>query len=472
MQHATASGATLRPDFVLIDDPQSDDTARSQGQIDKRMKTIKTSVLGLAGQNKAITVVMAATIIQKYDLAYRFLDRSEHPEWQGVTRKMLGAFPDDMEFWESEYHEAYLHSLELQDDNKHVNSFYRKNRKRLEAGAVVNNKHRKGDNDVSALQHAMQLYFQRGRDAFYSEFQNEPIDDSGSLYSITPRLVCSRVNGYDKGIAPEGAKFLTCMADVNYIGLNWVTAGFDNDFTSWIVDYGKFPGGSNMLYNPEKDTERTASQAISKGIMQLVQFFMEKEFGNHRQLNLLMIDGNFQTETVCKTVEAVRHKYKPPFKIVVHRGRGHKSYKLKQATLVGKPGDECHLENTPMRGMQIIQNSDYWRMATQKAFLNEPGVAGSCSLFGKRPIEHDGIAREICSERLDNFASTDKGNMYVWNMTPGQANDKLDALVACFAGASLLGASFTGGNSKPKPSKRNKKPKLPPKNGSTIRRRY
>jgi len=443
------------------------------------MKIVKADILNLAGQGIAITVVMAATIIQKYDLAWRFLDRTEHPEWQGVTRRMLESFPTDMEFWESEYHEAYIKSLELQDKNVYVNKFYRKHRARLSEDAQVNNKWRKEKTNVDALQHCMHLYFSRGREAFMSEFQNEPLEDSGALYTLTPRMVMDNLNKFDRGDLPGDAEFLVGMADVNYIGLNWVVCGFSNDFTGFIADYGKNPSGSKMLFDPENSSETDATKAITKGIMQLVQFFMAKEFGQDRYIDLLCIDANFQTSTVHKAIAACVRKYKPQFKIRAHRGRSSKHYGSKQKTLIGKPGDECHEEyyvDGKLRFRQIVQNSDYWRMAAQKAFLNEYGVPGSCTIFGTRSIEHDAFAREICAERLDNFASTDKGNLYKWNLTPGQANDKLDALVGCYAGASLLGASFDGGESawrkRSEPQKKKQKLPPPPKRGSAIRRRY
>lgn len=80
-------GTIVRPDFVILDDPQTDESAASDGQCEKREKIINHSVLGLAGPGVKISAIMPCTIIREGDLSWRILDRDQNPEWHGITGK-------------------------------------------------------------------------------------------------------------------------------------------------------------------------------------------------------------------------------------------------------------------------------------------------------------------------------------------------------------------------------------------------
>src|SRR5204863_429248 len=81
--------ATCAADFVLIDDPQTDESANSPQQVRKRLNTVNGAILGLAGPKKKIAGVMPITVIAKGDMADQVLDRKTHPEWQGQRIKLM-----------------------------------------------------------------------------------------------------------------------------------------------------------------------------------------------------------------------------------------------------------------------------------------------------------------------------------------------------------------------------------------------
>src|SRR3990167_5558230 len=62
------TGKVLRPDFVILDDPQDRASAESPTQCDMRERIITGDVLGLAGPRRKIAAVMPCTIIRKGDL--------------------------------------------------------------------------------------------------------------------------------------------------------------------------------------------------------------------------------------------------------------------------------------------------------------------------------------------------------------------------------------------------------------------
>ena len=89
MQSKTPDGHSIRPDLVIVDDPQTDDSARSVSQNDYRERLLAGAVLGLAGPGESIAAMMPCTIIRYGDMAERILDRDRHPEWRGEKTKLV-----------------------------------------------------------------------------------------------------------------------------------------------------------------------------------------------------------------------------------------------------------------------------------------------------------------------------------------------------------------------------------------------
>jgi len=83
MKYKRADGRTVRPSLVLLDDPQTDESARSLSQCATRESILAGAVLGLAGPGKKISGIMPCTVIRPGDMADNILDRQKHPEWNG-----------------------------------------------------------------------------------------------------------------------------------------------------------------------------------------------------------------------------------------------------------------------------------------------------------------------------------------------------------------------------------------------------
>ena len=83
LKQKNTRGQNVRPDFVILDDPQDDESASTAHQVTKRLNVIKKSILKLAGHNKSLAVVMNATVIQREDLVDQLLDHNRNPAWQG-----------------------------------------------------------------------------------------------------------------------------------------------------------------------------------------------------------------------------------------------------------------------------------------------------------------------------------------------------------------------------------------------------
>ena len=95
MKFKRPDGHSVRPSLVVLDDPQTDESARSTSQCATRESILAGAVLGLAGPGKKIAGVMPCTVIRPEDMADRILNRDKHPQWQGERTKMVYAFPSE-----------------------------------------------------------------------------------------------------------------------------------------------------------------------------------------------------------------------------------------------------------------------------------------------------------------------------------------------------------------------------------------
>ncbi len=84
MKFQRPDGRTVRPSLVVLDDPQTDESARSLSQCANRESILAGAVLGLAGPGKKISGIMPCTVIRPGDMADNILDRNRHTgvEWR------------------------------------------------------------------------------------------------------------------------------------------------------------------------------------------------------------------------------------------------------------------------------------------------------------------------------------------------------------------------------------------------------
>ena len=124
MKYKRADGQSVRPSLVVLDDPQTDESARSLSQCATRESILAGAVLGLAGPGKKIAGIMPCTVIRPGDMADNILDRDKHPEWNGERTKMVYAFPTNEKLW-AKYAEIRAESLRAERGLAEATEFYR-----------------------------------------------------------------------------------------------------------------------------------------------------------------------------------------------------------------------------------------------------------------------------------------------------------------------------------------------------------
>ena len=257
MKYKRADGKTVRPALVVLDDPQTDESARSPSQCAQRESILAGAVLGLAGPGRKIAGVMPCTVIRPDDMADRMLNRDLHAQWQGDRTKMVYSFPTNEKLWQ-QYSIIRAESLRNERGLADATAFYAANRDEMDAGSVIAWPERFNPDELSALQHAMNLRLQ-DEAAFHAEYQNQPIMEKGPGSDLlTAEQICNKINRIERGHAPHGATRLTAFIDVHQDLLYWMVCAWEDDFTGSVIEYGAYPDPQRPYF-----TLRDASRTLS-----------------------------------------------------------------------------------------------------------------------------------------------------------------------------------------------------------------
>lgn len=461
MKAATAAGESLRPDLVLIDDPQTDESAASPEQNRKRISILTGAILGLAGPEKKIAGVMPCTVIRKGDMADQILDNSRHPEWQGERRKMMVSFPTNKKLW-GRYAEILQDGYRDGVGISRATAFYEHNRAEMDAGAEVYWEARKNPDETSAIQSAMNLYL-RDKDSFYSEYQNEPIDDSGGVAErLTVARVWEKMDGAARNEIPAWADWLTMYVDVQKRLLYYVVAAVGRDFTARVVDYGSWPGQSRRYWTlndamPNFDTVyrgKSLESAIYAAIDELVGGKLEQKWrtedGREMELAHVAVDSAWgqSTKTVYRVCRDLQKKH--GMRVIAARGRGitaaqkpFTEYRKEQGVRIGENWRVFKVRGAANTRILEI-DTNWWKSFLRQRILSPKDESGTWTVWGEDEELHRMFAEHLSSEQSVT-TSSEWRVVDIWSLIPGRENHLFDCAVGTMALASWCGASLSVG---------------------------
>lgn len=451
-------GQTIRPSLVLIDDPQTDDSARSPKQVADRERVLKGAILGLAGPNVRIAGLATVTVVSPDDLAERLLDRKRHPAWQGQRMSLVYAWPTAAELWE-QYAELRRKGQREGTGTAAADGFYRANREAMDAGAQVAWPERKHDDELSAIQHAWNIRIDRGEAAFAAEYQNEPIPETAvEVNDMTAPQIAEKINGKKRGIIPLGCQRLTMFTDCQGEALYWAVCAWEENFTGYVVDYGCFPDQQRPYFTLREIAKRlsdvTKAKSAEGRLIEGLRLLHDKLFavqwkredGSVMSIERAIVDAGYLPDAVFQFChESGRHGIVMP-----SRGYGVKAAQTPFSMYSKKPGDMVgHYWRVPTTAKKRIirhveADVNYWKSFIHARLAVPRGDAGSLSLFGDRPELHRMIADHLTAE--NRVTNTAKGRTVdEWKERPGRPdNHWLDCLVGCAVGASMLGVKLSG----------------------------
>ncbi len=458
MKHKRADGKSVRPSLVLLDDPQTDESARSPSQCHTREQILAGAILGLAGPGRKIAGLMTLTVVRPDDMADRILDREKHPQWQGERTKMVYAFPANEKLWQ-QYAQIRADGQRNDRGVAEATEFYRANQAEMDVGTIVAWPQRHNPDELSAIQHAMNLKLDHGEAAFWAEYQNEPKPESSDDNTLlTPDQIAGKTNGMKRGEVPVGVNHLTMFIDVQGTMLFWTICGWEEDFTGYVLDYGTYPD-QRRDYFTLRDAKRTLASVhtgtgqegvIYAGLEALTNDRLAREYrrddGAAMKVGRCLIDANWGNSTdviyqFCRQSPNSAIVMPSHGKYVGAASTPFAEYKPKRGDRVG-----LHWRIPGLHGKRAVRygliDTNYWKSFVHARLAVPMGDPGCLSMFTGH--DHRLLAEHLTSE----FRVKTEGRgrqVDEWKLrTPGTDNHWLDCVVGCAVGASMLGAVLFG----------------------------
>lgn len=441
LQFTRPDGKVARPSLYILNDPQTDESAASPEQCDKREKVI-TRMLGGGGPGRKAGAVAAVTVIAKNDLAERLLDRSRNPAWQGDICRMVYSWPTNTQTW-AEYAEIRK-ARQLKDaenpEKRRISgeipeetAWYQARREAMDAGSRVGWEHRfdAESGEISAIQHAFNLKIDLGEEVFQSEYQNDPLDPArdGSDDRLD-KGVGDKLTRVPRGVVPMDCSTLVAFFDVGSLtDVHWLVLALGDGFLASVVDYGR----QGVAKGPESEEARIRASVDQATASVLGRSWVQQDSGEVIPIKWAGVDSGYKRDTV---EAAIRES---PFRDVLLLTRG----------IPVAPGTDWHIEKAPG-----ARNGDGWRCRRLKggvlyfhywankwktfAFerLRTPmGGAGRAALPGESPRSN----QELCDHLLSEYRIKVEAKGMVcdtWHLLPNHQNHWWD----CFVGGCALGS--------------------------------
>jgi hypothetical protein len=471
MAHKRPDGTKQRPDFVIIDDPQTDVSAMSPAQVVKRLNLIRKGALRLGGHTTQIAAVMNATCIIDDDVADQLADHKKHPEWEGIRIPMLKKDAKEHDsLWMEQYAEIrrtynpedpYDRSRAIRDSNK----FYKKNRKAMDAGAVATwEQCFSPDDELSAIQHAYNIRIDDGEDVFASECQNRPIRMHGSAEWLNASQICNTRTGTWTRF-PNDVDVVGFHIDVQKRLLFWTAVGVSQDWRVF-AQYGTYPEQSRRVweYRTVRKTIAKVHQGLSeektieKALTELIQTLRERVWtrqdGVELRADIGLVDGGYQAAAVRQAIENAKASQN----VFVTFGRGVRASDvplLQRKKVRGEiRSNDAAIPwlikpDATIRGKRnAFLDTNACKTFLHRRILTDAGMAGS---FELPKGEHRQYAMNLAASEYSTATEGPYGHVLEWKLLPGAPdNHWFDTTVGACVAASISGkVSFNPMTSRP-----------------------
>lgn len=469
MKHKRVDGKSVRPDLVVIDDPQTDESAWSPSQCATRERILAGAVLGLAGPGKKIAGVMPCTVIRPGDMADNILDKVKHPEWNGERCKLVYRWPDQGDLWQ-QYGDLRADGLRKGDGGAEATAFYAANREAMDAGAEVAWPERHNPDELSALQHAYNLKL-LDEHAFAAEYQNEPLSpqrDDG-VETLTAAEIAAKVNGMGRGLAPVSAVRVTAFVDVQKDALYWAACAWQEDFTGFVLDYGSYPD-QRVGYFALRDLRVTLADrhpgggveaAIYAGLAALTADLLGRSWrrddGAEMRVERCLIDANWSEST--DTVYLFCRQSPHSAALMPSHGKGIGAGNAPMGDWARRAGDRAgsHWRIPPLGQGRAVRHvtydTNFWKSFVHARLAVPMGGSGCLSLFGDGPARHRMFADHLTAEYAVRVEGRGR-KLSEWKLRPEKPDNHLfDCVVGCAVAASVQGCALPDAQ-EPQPHRR------------------
>lgn len=452
----------LRPDLAVIDDPETRDLAESpdERQHEKLERKIDQDIAGLAGQNRRLARVMLTTLMRRECVSATFTDPQKKPSWHGVRFRLVEQWPVRGEFWE-EYiarRQAGQHGGDKFGRDAHA--YYLAHRSHMDEGVVVGNPWRfvgvklpDGTQcQVSTIQYVYDLIADIGREAFDTEYQNDPPEETGPIESgITAHRIQMQVSGYPCCIVPPGCTVLTQGIDVGKFNLHWVVRAWRPDATGYVIDYGV-----QEVHGTEVGHDEGVDVAIARAIKSRMNDCHEGPYhtvdGEIMPIDMTLIDSHYRTNAVYLTCRELGFGVKPAMGIGSQSGPIRANFRSPvRNTTDRRAGDGWFEQRQPGGGRLVNMDTNRWKTWEHDRWMTSTDQPGVLFMWGeggdgKRPSEdqkkHTAYSHHIVAEV--EIETVKKGVLVREWKAKSSNNHWFDASYMANVAANMMGVRLIG----------------------------
>jgi len=439
----------VRPDFVLIDDPETEESAASLGQIEKRAKTLDRAIAGLAEEGDSLAICVFTTIQNRYCLSFQLTDRKDRPAFNGLRFGMIVNWPTNMEMWET--YISIRHSDQESGDEHGLGAikYYLDNREVMDAGHEMLTDYYKpaalddGTPTVySALQFAFNKIADTNMDAYRAEYQNDPVaEEEAETIGLTAARVQSRVGRYRQREVASTTELRTVGLDLGNYNSHWTDIAWEGNAIGSIVDYGIME-----TYGLSASSD---AKAIELAILASLEVWADDVVSKINPLLVLIDSGSGKGHSEA-VYEFCRRRGAPFFP---SKGWAQTRFRMPSETDDKKPFLETWAHRLAEQNVWLYNvNSEWWKRWTQQRFMTQPvdeagnRADGSLVLFD--PLDdkkrHLSFAHHIVSEEEQLVPVYGKESKRVW-FVKNRNNHWLDSTAYACAAAGAVGVRLIDG---------------------------
>lgn len=474
-----ATGLVHRPDLLLLDDIQTDESAASPTQIATRLNKIRSSLQGLKGIRKSLAALAALTVICAGDVADQLLDHKLNPSWRGLRYGQISRIPTELaadaspehrkqaELWQR-YWELRIDDLaneRLTLETSEATAFYRANQTAMDADIVIQWEHRfEPQKQISAIQHIMDEVQERGVGAVLAEYNNQPKVDSQADVRLEAADLMRRLNHLKRGVCPASTTRITAMIDVHGDLLYWLVLATDDAYRCDVIDYGTYPEQARRIFQKDEcrhtfrkthadqpTLEAQLTAALHVVIAGIASKTFVREDGVELALQRGLVDCKWgeQSATVFNAIATSGFKSQ----WMASEGEGITARKRQMSSWPPRRGERKGREwvIAANRGqMRLRFDTNYWKSFTASRLTVAVGAPGSLQLYGSNPEEHRNLSGHWTAEEA--FRREELRVVNEWKQkVPKRDNHWWDCVVGSIVAASTLGADIREA-AKPTPS--------------------
>ncbi len=391
-----------RPKLAIIDDPDTEDSARSEEQAKKIIDRLDRAIAGLGGQQRGIARVVLTTLQSRICASYILTDPHQKPTLKGRRFKFLVAPPERVDLWEEYIHlaknayEEFASRNGLDEYAREAHNFYITNRVEMDNGSIIANPNRFNASlledgsqvEVSALQRYYNEVARTSPEAVATEYDNDPPEETGAIESgISANKIQHRLSGYDRRVIPPECASIVQGMDIQKAGAHWVVRAYRADATMYTIDYG-FTESHGTTYGSDEGVEFSVRRTILDRMEQVKDDPYCTAAGVTVPIALTLVDSGWQAPAVYQACSEIG--------LGIYPAKGHgKShgcatpnfYDVLKKTHDRKPGDGWFMQRQPKNIWLVHCDTDRWKSYEHARWLTDEGRPGAASLFGDMTAE-------------------------------------------------------------------------------------